>query len=129
MKAANSFKEVLDRRGRIVIFTPSASVGLRFERMAERYGAQVVTTRGWADRYGPISTWNRIHQSREFGVLSCCQTRYTQSVMLHGTDFVWVGETGHPERMPHLWLAFSQSMSRGDTDNPPHLWLLHEDAT
>jgi hypothetical protein len=128
MKAATSFTEVLRQRGRIVIFTPSATVGLRFEQHAERHHAQVVTTRGWADRFGPISTWNRIHDSGEFGVLSCDQQRYMNATTLKGTDFVWVGETGHPLNLPYLWAAFSNSMSRGDPLNPPNLWLLAEDA-
>ena len=128
MKAATSFTEVLKARGRIVIFTPSAIVGLRFEQHAERNNAQVVCTRGWADKFGPISAWNRIHASREFGVLSCDQQRYMNATTLYGTDFVWVGETGHPRNLPHLWSAFSNSMSRGDPLNPPNLWLLSENA-
>ena len=128
MKAAKSFKEILDRRGRIVLFTPSAALGLKFEQQAERAYATVVTTRGWADRYGPISAWNRLHQAREFGMLSCDQKTYTNGVTLHGTDFVWVGDAGHPRHTPHIWLAFSHCMGRADPVDPPTLWLLAEDA-
>lgn len=128
MKAAKSFKEILDHRGRIVLFTPSASLGLRFEQEAERAYAVVVSTRGWADRYAPLSAWNRLHQCREFGLLSCDQKTYANGTTLHGTDFVWVGDAGHPLQRPHIWLAFSHCMNRGDQLEPPTLWLLPEDA-
>lgn len=49
MRAAKSFTEILDLRGRIVLFTPTAAIGLRFEQQAERNHAQVIHTRGWAD--------------------------------------------------------------------------------
>lgn len=129
MRAATSFTEILNRRGRIVLFTPSAIIGLRLEQMAERAHAQVVHTRGWADRFGPLGVWNRIHQSREFGLLSCNQATYVNATVLRGTDFVWVGETGDPMRAPYTWGCFSQCMSRGDPTDPPMLWLLPEDAT
>lgn len=128
MKAARSFKEVLDKRGRIVLFTATATIGLRLEQEAERNHAQVVSTRGWADKWGPMGQWGRIHRCREFGLLSCNQATYTGAKLIFGTDFVWVGETGDPMRAPFTWGCFSQCMSKGDPENPPRLWLLHEDA-
>lgn len=128
MRAARSFTDILAQRGRIVIFTPSASVGLKFEQLAERQHATVITTRGWADRFGPLSTWQRLHDARDFGVLSLCQTRYVTGVKVHCTDLVWVGDMGHPRDMPHLWITFSQCMSRAHETDEARLWTLAEDA-
>ncbi len=127
MRAARSFTEVLDLRGRIVLFTPTAAIGLRLEQLAERHHAQVVTTRGWADAIGPLHTWSRIHTCREYGVLSCDQVRYIHGFKLEATDLVWVGETGDPVHQAWLWARFSQAMSRGiEREDPPRLWVLAE---
>jgi hypothetical protein len=111
------------------LFTPTASIGLRFEQLAERQHAQVIHTRGWADSFGPISLWQRIHDTREYGVLSCDQQRYVLGMKIMCTDIAWVGSTGDPVKEPHLWTRFSQAMSRGiDSEDPPRLWMLPEDA-
>lgn len=129
MKSALSFTSILAMRGRVVIFTPSASVGLRFEQHAERHHAQVVTTRGWADHSGPLHAWGRIHASREYGVLSCDQQRYITGMRIPCTDLVWVGDFGDPVNVPHLWAAFQQGMGRGGQQlEPARQWTLAEDA-
>jgi hypothetical protein len=128
MQSATSFAKILALRGRIIIFTPSAPIGLRFEQMAEREHAQVVCTRGWADAMAPLSMWQRIHESREFGLLSCDQRRYVTGVRMHATDLVWVGETGDPLNVPHLWGAFSQAMGRAHIEDGARMWLVSEDA-
>ena len=129
MKAATSFTSILALRGRVVIFTPSAVVGVRYERHAERHHAQVVTTRGWADASGPLHAWGRIHAAREYGVLSCDQRRYVTGFRLPCTDLVWVGEMGDPLHVPHLWAAFQQAMARSDNQlEPARQWTLAEDA-
>ena len=130
MRAAKSFKEVLDLRGRIVLFTPTAAVGLRLEQQAERSHAQVIHTRGWADPIGPLHAWSRIHACRDYGVLSCDQMRYIHGFKLECTDIVWVGETGDPVHQAWLWARFSQAMSRGiEREDPPRLWVLAEGST
>lgn len=129
MRAAQSFTSILAMRGRVVIFTPSASVGLRFEQHAERHHAKVVTTRGWADASGPLHTWGRIHASREYGVLSCDQQRYVKGFRIPCTDLVWVGDFGDPLHVPHLWLAFQKAMARSDDQlEPARQWTLSESA-
>lgn len=129
MKAASSFTSILALRGRVVIFTPSAIVGLRFEQHAERHHAQVVTTRGWADATGPLHAWGRIHASREYGVLSCDQQRYVTGFRLPCTDLVWVGDCGDPYHSAYLWSKFQQAMNRAHgQDEPARQWTLAVDA-
>ena len=129
MRAAKSFTEILDLRGRIVLFTPTAAIGLRFEQQAERDHAQVIHTRGWADPIGPLHAWSRICACRDYGVLSCDQQRYITGFKLECTDLVWVGETGDPVNQAWLWARFSQAMNRGmDRENPPRLWMMAEGA-
>ena len=90
-----TFRDILDMRGRIALFTPFADLGLRYEQMAARHHAQVIHTRGWADPYGPLLAWNRIHSAREYGLLSCDQVRYTtKPYNIPCTDVVWVGPRG-----------------------------------
>ena len=127
MKPAASFKDILDLRGRIVIFTASASVGLKFEQMAERHHAQVVTIRGWADKSAPLYAWRRLHDTREFGLLSLTQANVA-GFRVHATDLVWVGDMGHPRDTPHTWLSFSQAMGRAHPEDDARLWTLNEDA-
>lgn len=133
MKAAKSFTEVLAFRGRILLFSPNAAVALVFEQHAERLHAQVVCTRGVEDASIPLSRWHRIHASREFGLLSCDQARYTHGVPIPATDIVWIGETGHPDHWPGTWIKFCQAMSRANQYEHQEgilvrRWTLHEEA-
>lgn len=130
MKAASSFKEVLDHRGRILLFTANAIVGLRFEQMAERHGIPVIHTRGWADPYGPIALWTRINASRDQGMLSCDQHRYIVDVKreIPATDIVWVGDLGHPIHDAMRWLRFSAAMGKAGKSPDVRLWTCGEDA-
>lgn len=129
MTPARSFVEVLAHRGRVILFTSSSATSLRFELLAERHHARVVHSRAWADAYGPVSIWRHMHDTREYGVLSCDQHRYVDGFVLPCTDIAWVGITGDPVKEPGLWERFSRAMSRGiDSDNPPRLWLLPEDG-
>lgn len=108
---SDRFRDILALRGRIVIFTPNATVGLTFEQAAERAYAQVITTRGWADHYAPLNLWRRIHSSREYGVLSCDQQRYIGvNLVIPATDFVWVGPTGDHFNETHLFNRYQQAM-------------------
>jgi hypothetical protein len=112
-----------------VLFTPTAAVALPFEQHAERSYAKVIHTRGWADAFGPVSEWHRIHQCREHGVFSCDQVRFTTGVILPATDLVWVGETGNLLHLPHIHQRFINAMNRPfDPENPPRQWLLAEGA-
>ena len=130
MTPAGSFTQVLAHRGRVLLFTSRADIGLRFEQLAERQHARVIHTRGWADIFAPVTIWRHIHDTRDYGVFSCDQQRYVlESFDLPATDLVWVGGTGDPVKEPQLWLRFSNAMSRGiNSDNPPRLWLLPEDG-
>lgn len=119
------FRDVLALRGRIVIFTPNALVGLKFEQAAERAHAQVVHTRGWADAYGPLGLWNRIHNSRDYAVLSCDQQRYVEGYKVHGTDYVWVGPTGDPDVEVFLHTRCQKALHLGDEF--ARAWVLGED--
>lgn len=121
-----TFRDVLALRGRIVIFTPNAVVGLRFEQAAERAHAQVVCTRGWADPYGPLGLWNRIHNSRDYAVLSCDQKRYVEGLTrMPGTDFVWVGPTGDPDVEVWLYSRCQKALHLGDEF--ARAWVLGEE--
>lgn len=131
MIAAKSFTEILALRGRIVLFTASAAVALPLEQVAERQYFQIVTVRGWADIYGPISQWRRLHDSREHGLISCDIRSFGPGVRLPATDVVWVGETGDVLHVPHLWQLFTQAMARSDTIDETiavRKWLLSEGA-
>lgn len=129
MRSATSFRSILALRGRIVLFTATAPVGLIFEQVAERDHAKVIHSRGWADSYGPVGEWHKLHHSREYGVFSADQQRYVGDIPLPATDLVWVGETGNPHTEPHLWQRFSQAMSKDISAlEPPRLWLISEDA-
>lgn len=120
-----NWRDILRLRGRIVLFTQSAQVGLRFEQAAERDGVPVIHTRGWADRYGPLGQWKRIHDAREYGVLSC-DCRYAVKTLIPGTDFVWVGTTGNPLTEPTLWHLWQRAMEM--PANPEvRRWRLDED--
>jgi hypothetical protein len=111
MQVASSFSEVLAFRGRIVIFTPNAEIGLRFERHAERTtSATVICTRGWEDKVAPLAPWVRLHQVREHGVLSCDQRNYITGMHLPATDLVWVGNMGNEG--DHIWTAMMQAFAR-----------------
>lgn len=107
-----TFTDILALRGRVVIFTPNAPVGLRFEQHAERHHAQVITTRGWADRLAPMSIWQRLHVNREYGLLSCDQHTYTHRIHIPATDLVWVGSVGDAVNEIALSERYHQAMSR-----------------
>lgn len=126
MTPATSFKEILDLRGRIVLFTPNAIVGLRFEQMAERNHATVIHTRGWADKYAPLQQWHRIHATRDYAVFSCDQHTYITGVRIPATDIVWVGHYGDPRRDSYTWIRFSQAMGRAGDDPDVRLWTIGE---
>lgn len=132
MKAAKSFTDVLAYRGRILLFTPNAAIGLRLEKQAEYHHAQVICTRGWADASAPLHAWSRIAAAREYGVLSCDQHRYVQGVRIACTDIVWVGDTGDVLHTGHIFARFTQAMHRGPMETeegiPVRKWLLAEDA-
>ncbi len=118
----SKFSEILAHRGRIVLFTPNAAVGLRYEQCAERTGALVVHTRGWADMYGPMHTWWRAHHARDFAVLSCDQVRYFNGIQIAGTDFVWVGNCfDHPLQLQRHHKAAQMAF-----DHNARLWTLGE---
>ena len=122
---ANTFKNILALRGRIVIFTPNSVVGLKFEQAAERAHAQIIHTRGWADAYGPLGLWNRIHAARDYALLSCDQHRYVEGYKVHGTDYVWIGPAGDPNVEVFLYARCQKAMHLGD-EFARH-WLIGED--
>lgn len=130
MRAAQSFKEILDLRGRIAVFAPSAQISLLCEQAVERLHGHVVITRGHVDKYGPMSRWRQVHACREFGLLSIDQrSSWVTGLQFPATDLVWIGEMGHPKDSPALWLRFSHAMSRAATcDEPARLWALSEGA-
>lgn len=107
-----TFTDILALRGRVVIFTPNAPVGLRFEQHAERHHAQVITTRGWADRLAPMAIWQRLHVNREYGLLSCDQHTYVTGIRIHATDLVWVGSVGDGVNELSLAARYQQAMRR-----------------
>ena len=119
------FRDVLALRGRIVIFTANALVGLKFEQAAERAHAQVVCTRGWMDALGPLVTWSRLHASREYALLSCDQMRYITGLRIPCTDLVWVGPGGDPNRDSWLYARRMNALHRGDEFT--RQWMLGED--
>lgn len=110
MQVASSFSEILALKGRIVIFTGTAEIGLKFEQAAERSGATVICTRGWADKVAPLAPWMRLHSCREHGVLSCNQQTYITGFKLPATDLVWVGDTGRVGDM--TWARMQQAFNR-----------------
>lgn len=133
MKAAKSFEEILALRGRILLFTPTASIALPFEQAAIRRSAELVCTRGVVDATVPLSAWTRLQREQAFSVLSCDQVRYIHSVHIPATDIVWVGETGHPNHWPELWTRFCQAMSRANAfelaeSQLVRQWICHQDA-
>jgi hypothetical protein len=86
----------------------------------------VVCTRGWADPYGPLALWHRIHAARDYGVFSCDQHRYVQGVRLPATDLVWVGPTGDVLHVSHIWRRYQQAMNRCGDDPLVRKWTLRE---
>lgn len=126
----STFKEILAHRGRVVVFTPNAAVGLTFEQYAERAHAQVICTRGWADPYGPIGLWHRACAAREYAVLSCDQHRYVTGFRIPATDLVWVGNTGSLHVDSHIFQRYSQAMNRSydlaDTGLELRRWAIGE---
>lgn len=125
MIAAATFEEILVHRGQVVVFTPTAAIGLYLEQVAERSHAHVVTTRGWADKLGPLQIWRNLYASREYGVLSCNQETYCTGCRFGASDLVWVGDAGDPRVNMPLYARFSQAMLRtGDQDPPAREWLL-----
>lgn len=128
MRAAQSFNEILALRGRIALFTPSAAVALPFEQAAARVFAQIVSTRGVPDKYGPLSAWTRLHASREFALFSLDQSTWVHGVRFPATDLVWVGEMGHPKNAPHIWIRFSNAMHRVPPELEPRQWAIAENA-
>ena len=130
MRAAQSFNEILELRGRIALFTPSATIALPFEQAVERHFGQVVISRGSPDKYGPLSAWARVHASREFGLFSLDQAMWASGVRFPATDLVWVGEMGHPKDSPHLWIRFSHAMHRVslELESGVRRWTISEKA-
>lgn len=119
-----TLRDILAHRGRIIVFTASAPIGLRVEQVAERNHAQVVCTRGWADIYGPLHQWNRIHVAREYGLLSCDQHTYFGGIKIPGTDYVWIGNCfDHPEQLARYNRAGEMSMYY-----QARMWTISEDA-
>lgn len=121
-----TFKSILALRGRIVLFTANPLVGLRHERVAERLGFQVIHTRGWADPYGPLGTWKRLHDAREYGLLSCDQMRYTRGYVIPATDLVWVGAAGDDRIERGLKLRYEAAMRVCQAPDVRH-WTIPED--
>lgn len=105
-----TFREILSYKGRIVLFTAHHQIGLRHELVAERAMLQVVHTRGWADPYGPLGIWLRLHASREPGLLSCDQMRYTRGFTIPATDLVWVGSPGDKQIHVGLHMRYEAAM-------------------
>lgn len=132
MQTAKSFKDILALRGRVVIFTASAAIGLRFEQCAERNHAAVVATRGWADFTIPLGQWSAVHRNREYGVLSCDQRTFVTGFRLPATDLVWVGDIGDPVNCDWRWASVQQAMARAaHLENEGQIvrkWLIAEDA-
>jgi hypothetical protein len=121
-----TFRQILSYKGRIVLFTANAAIGLRHERVAERHSVPVIHTRGWADPYGPLGTWSRLHASREPGMLSCDQMRYTRGYVIQATDLVWVGSTGDEQIERGLRLRYEAAMRVCQTEDVRR-WVLKED--
>lgn len=123
---AGNFREILALRGRIVLLTRTAEIALPFEDLAERRFADVVSTRGWADPYGPLLAWGRIHSAREHGLLSCDQVRYVTKVYrIPCTDVVWVGSRGDALLEVGLHLRHQASRNFGD-ELTRHWWIKEE---
>lgn len=121
------FRDVLAHRGRIILFTKTASVGVVFEQMAERNHAQVICTRGWADPTGPIQAWHRILAARDYGVLSCDQRTYLSGAWrLGGTDYVWVGDCFDTPDVHARYLRACAKAREQGVD--VRFWTLSEDA-
>lgn len=127
MRSAKSFSEVLGLGGRIVLFTASAGVALRFEQHCDRHHVRVICTRGLADHYVAMSEWHRIHATREHALLSCDQRHYPRAAM-PATDLIWIGETGDLQHVPHVWRSFLLAMSCSISYEPVRKWLLDEDS-
>lgn len=121
-----TFKSILALRGRIVLFTANPVVGLRHERVAERAGIPVIHTRGWADPYGPLGTWKRLHDCREPGLLSCDQVRYTRGYVIPATDLVWVGKTGDSQIERALMMRYDAAMRVCQFEDV-RKWVIAED--
>lgn len=122
-----TFKQILSYKGRIVLYTANHIVGLRHEKVAERYGFPVIHTRGWADIYGPIGTWQRMHLAREYGLLSCDQLRYTRpGLRLPATDLVWVGEVRDDPTHVLLRMRYDTAMAAWDAPDVRR-WTIPED--
>ncbi len=126
-----TLSDILALRGRVVVFTASAPVGLQCERLAERYHATVICTRGWADRLAPLALWQRLHVNREPGLLSCNQHTYVTGLRIPATDLVWVGSDGVSEGEIGLTARYQQAMGRADHLEEMGLhvrkWRLNED--
>jgi hypothetical protein len=126
----SKFKDILARRGQVIIFTGPAKVGLSFEQSAERQHANVVCTRGWADIYGPLHSWTRIVQNNEYGVLSCDQFTYLRGVQLKATDYVWVGNCfENPEQHARYLRAANMANDHRDpyAQRPVLFWTIGEE--
>lgn len=125
----STFKDILAFRGRILLFTPNASIALPMEQYAEAHHVQVISSRGWADSYGPIGIWRRVHAAREAGVFSADQVRYAGTTLpLPCTDIVWIGPRGHPVHEPLLHLRWRMTMREEDQtlDALVRRWTLDE---
>lgn len=117
-----TFRDILAHRGRIVLFTPSASVALPFELAAERIFATVICMRGQADPYIPISAWNRVHATRQHGLLSLSQMVHSRGILVPATDIVWVGPKDH-----HLEELYHRAMQRAGDDPDLRRWHIGRD--
>lgn len=117
-----TFRDILAHRGRIVLFTPSASVALPFELAAERIFATVICMRGQADPYIPISAWNRVCASREYGLLSLGQITHSHGLHVPATDLVWVGPNDG-----YLEVHYKQAMRRAGDHPDLRRWHIGRD--
>lgn len=122
-----TLREILAHRGRIVVFTPSATLGLKVEQVAERNHAIVICARGQADPYIPVSAWHRVCNARDYGVFSCDQVAWVTGVRLPATDLVWVGETGLERGPDHLAVRYRQAMNRAAGSLDIRTWAIREE--
>lgn len=121
MQLAKSFHEILMLRGRIVIFTASATIAQPFEQHAERNNARVIYLRGHADWHGPLKAWHDVHNNGLHGVLSLSQIGHVTGFKIPATDLVWIGDLVGQQA------SFDQAMQRARGDFIRR-WLLADDA-
>lgn len=120
-----TFREILAYRGRVMLFTETATVGVKFEQCAERHHATVVCARGWVDNSVWLSRWTRLVAQREYAVLSLSQHAHAVGWRSGCTHAVWVGPIG-PD--PQIAARFQQAMARGfNTEMDVRHYVITED--